>query len=171
MADAASPAPPPHKHDPGGGVEHRRACQQLVATSWAISPLSLTRVTIIAAAGRAAGTGSAPPARRRWSSAHLLEGGVGAQVVFEDADTDAAIRLIARIIIPAMASPRTNFVPRPSRRRNRPRWQHLYAGFRLRLVDQPSVKIGVNRHLFTGIASKVKRAETSEIRSAPLGRR
>lgn len=36
------------------------------------------------------------------------------------------------------------------------------------LVDQSGVKIGVNRHLFAGHRIEVKRAETSEIRSAPL---
>ena len=39
----------------------------------------------------------------------LLEGGVGAQVVLKIPIQTPPIRLIARIIIPAMASPRTNF--------------------------------------------------------------
>ncbi len=133
-----------------------------------VSPLSLTRVTIIAAAVESSRKGSAPPGRRRWSSAHIAGRRVGAQVVFEDPDTDAADQVDPRIIIPAMASPRTNFDAPSIRRRNRPRWQHLYAGFAPAPGDQPGVKIGVNRHLFAGHSVRVKRAETSEIRSAPL---
>ncbi len=132
------------------------------------SPLSLTRVTIIAAAVESSREGFAPPARRRWSSAHTAGRRLGAQVVFEDPDTDAADQVDRRIIIPAIASPRTNFDAPSIARRNRPRWQHLYVGFVPAPDYQPGIKIGVNRHLLTGHRIQVKRAETSEIRSAPL---
>ncbi len=103
-----------------------------------------------------------PPARPDGHQHILLEGGVGAQVVFEIPIQTPPIRLIARIIIPAMAPRAQTSMPRPSRRRNRPRWHIFAPGLRLRLVDQPGVKIGSIAICLPGIASKVKRAETSE---------
>lgn len=81
----------------------------------------------------------------------LLEGGVGAQVVFEDPDTDAADQV-----------DRQNHHPGDGIAAHKLRCPVHCAveiglagniftpGLCLRLVDQSGVKIGVNRHLFTG---------------------
>ena len=81
----------------------------------------------------------------------LLEGSIGAQVVFEDPDTDAADQV-----------DRQNHHPGDGIAAHKLRCPVHCAveiglagniftpGLRLRLVDQPGVKIGVNRHLFAG---------------------
>ncbi|CAD5571318.1 hypothetical protein ExPCM18_00713 [Escherichia coli] len=80
-----------HEHNSSGGVENRRACQQLITHV-------MGDITVIADAGddnrRRGGEQQGRDLRHQpIADSHqhiLLEGGVGAQVVFEDADTDAA---------------------------------------------------------------------------------
>lgn len=99
-----------YEHDPGGGVEHRRLASSWWRTSWAISPLSLTRVTIIAAAVESSREGiCATVPSPMVISTYCWKAASALRLYLKIPIQTPPIRLIARIIIPAMASPRTNF--------------------------------------------------------------
>ena len=81
----------------------------------------------------------------------LLEGGVGAQVVFEDADTDAADQVDRQNHHPGDGVPAHKLrCPVHCAVEIGLAGNIFTPGLCLRLVDQSGVKIGVNRHLFTG---------------------
>ena len=100
----------------------------------------------------------------------LLEGGVGAQVVFEDPDTDAADQVDRQNHHPGYGIP-THKLRCPVHRAV----EIGLAGniftpcLRLRLVDQPGVKIGVNRHLFAGHRVQGKAGRNLGNTLGPLG--
>ncbi len=81
----------------------------------------------------------------------LLEGSVGAQVVFKDADTDAAYQVDRQNHHPGDGVPAHKLRCPVHRTVEIGLAGNIFTpGLRLRLVDQPGVKIGVNRHLFAG---------------------
>ena len=81
----------------------------------------------------------------------LLEGGVGAQVVFEDPDTDAADQVDRQNHHPGDGVP-AHKLRRPVHRAVEIglAGNIFTPGLRLRLVNQSGIKIGINRHLLAG---------------------
>lgn len=99
----------------------------------------------------------------------LLEGGVGAQVVFEDPDTDAADQVDRQNHHPGDSIPAHKFRCPVHRAVEIGLAGNIFtSGLCLRLIDQPALRSASIAICLPGIASRVKRAETSEIRSAPL---
>lgn len=81
----------------------------------------------------------------------LLEGGIGAQVVFEYPDTDAADQVDRQNHHPGDGIPAHKLrCPVHCTVEIGLAGNIFTPGLRLRTVDQPGVKIGVNRHLFAG---------------------
>ncbi|EKW18364.1 hypothetical protein EC930056_0405 [Escherichia coli 93.0056] len=81
----------------------------------------------------------------------LLEGGVGAQVVFKYPDTDAADQVNRQNHHPGDGIPAHKLRCPVHRAVEIGLTGNIFTpGLRLCLVDQSGVKIGVNRHLFAG---------------------